>query len=388
MPCSMACDPQTLENYAEPRCCGSRQRWKNSIWPPTTSVSQSPPPRWARRASFPHGEIRHESRDPLPNLTAAVHQEPTMLKFRHVREEELDAFWDAMSVAFAFDRDKEDEDHIYKIFEKDRMIAAFDESHLVGTFGAFSLNMTVPGGALPTAGTTIVTVLPTHRRSGALTGMMNAHFDEVIDKGEPLAALWASEAPIYGRFGYGAAADEAAVEISSDRISFEDIDREVSVRIVGLEDALTIFPPIFEAFRLQRAGTFVRSADWWRHKRLRDPKEERRGATAQRLAVAYRGEDPVGYIQFRTKDEWSRGGVPIGAVTIDELIGIDVAAELALWNFIANMDLMTTVKMRGRPIDDPLLWTLVDPRHLSRTISDGLWVRVMDVPAALSGRRY
>ncbi len=311
-----------------------------------------------------------------------------MLKVRHVLEDELDPFWDAMSVVFAFDRDPEDEDHLYKVFEKDRLISAFDGDELVGTLGAFSLDMTVPGGTLPTAGTTIITVLPTHRRQGVLTAMMEAHFDDVIDRGEALAALWAAEVPIYGRFGYGAAADDVAIEISCDRIEFQDVDKDVSVRMVNIEQAMAIFPPIFDTVLQRRPGAFARSEDWWRHRRLRDPKDQREGGTAQRLAVAYRGAEPVGYVQFRMKDEWSRGSVPLGAVTIKELMSADVDAELALWSFIGNLDLMTSVKMHGRPTDDPLLWNLTDPRHLNRSISDSLWVRVMDIPVALSGRRY
>lgn len=311
-----------------------------------------------------------------------------MLKVRHVREDELDPFWDAMSVVFAFDRDLEDEDHLYEVFEKDRLIGAFDGDELVGTLGAFSLDMTVPSGNLPTAGTTIVTVLPTHRRQGVLTAMMDAHFEEVVARREPLAALWAAEVPIYGRFGYGAAADDVAIEISSDRIEFPEVDQDVSVRMVDLEQAMALFPPIFDTVLQRRPGTFARSEDWWRHRRLRDPKDQRQGATAQRLAVAYRGAEPVGYVQFRMKDEWSRGSVPLGTVTIKEIMGADAGAEQALWSFIGNLDLMTTVKMQGRPFDDPLVWNLTDPRHLSRSISDSLWVRVMDVPVALSGRRY
>lgn len=310
-----------------------------------------------------------------------------MLTFRHVEEGELEAFWDALTVPFAFDRDKDDEEHLYDVFEKDRLIGAFDGETLVGTLGAFSLDMTVPGGSLPTAGTTIVSVLPTHRRRGALTGMMQVHFDEILERGEPLAALWASEAPIYGRYGYGSAADEANIDIASTRLAFPSVDETVSVRMVTLEEAVEHFPPLFEAMRVTRPGAFRRGDAWWRHRRLRDTPRFRAGATAQRLAIAERDGRPVGYVHFRSKEDWSSGHAA-GTVRVLELVGSDLEAEKVLWKFVAEMDLMETVKCDRRPLDDPLVWALIDPRRLNRKISDTLWVRVMDVPAALTGRRY
>lgn len=310
-----------------------------------------------------------------------------MLTFRHVREDELDAFWDALSIPFSFDRDRDDEAHLYEIFEKDRLISAFDGDTLVGTFGGFTFDMTVPGAGLPTVGTTIVTVLPTHRRQGALTGMMHAHFDEAIERGEPLAALWASEAPIYGRFGYGSAAEEISISIDSRHMALHRVPDDVRIRFVDKDEALRIFPPLYEQRLRERPGHFVRSDKWWESRRLRDPQRHRGGATAHRLAVAERAGGAVGYIHFRTKEDWS-SGFGAGEVRIIELIGIDLDAELALWDFAAGIDLMEKVTADHRPPDDPLLWNFVDPRRMNRKVSDSLWVRVLDVETALGSRRY
>ena len=100
-----------------------------------------------------------------------------------------------------------------EITEFDRTLAFFEGPEIVATAGIFSYEMTVPGGALPCAGVTRVSVLSTHRRRGLLTGMMRRQLDDMHQRGEPLAALYASEAPIYGRFGYGLATYQAAVEI-------------------------------------------------------------------------------------------------------------------------------------------------------------------------------
>src|SRR5438105_11399722 len=92
-----------------------------------------------------------------------------------------------------------------RVLDHERMHAAWDDGKIVGGAGAFTFEMTVPGGTVPTAGVTVVGVYPTHRRRGVLRSMMRAQLDDVHERGEPLAALWASEETIYGRFGYGLA---------------------------------------------------------------------------------------------------------------------------------------------------------------------------------------
>ena len=104
--------------------------------------------------------------------------------------------------------------------ELDRTLAAFDDGQVVGTAGINTYQMTVPGGSLPTAGVTRVSVLSTHRRRGILTRLMRRQLDDVHDRGEPLAALYASEAPIYGRYGYGVAIFTADLDIPKSRSAF------------------------------------------------------------------------------------------------------------------------------------------------------------------------
>ena len=107
-----------------------------------------------------------------------------------------------------------------EIMEFDRTLAFFDGPEMVATAGIFSYEMTVPGGRLACAGVTRVTVRSTHRRRGLLTAMMRRQLDDMHQRGEPLAALYASEAPIYGRFGYGLATYEASLEVSRPHAPF------------------------------------------------------------------------------------------------------------------------------------------------------------------------
>ena len=118
------------------------------------------------------------------------------MEVRIIDPPEMDAFVAVMEHAFGFDLTKESREHFAKELELDRLVAAFDSDQLVGTGGAYTFDLTVPGGTVGCGGTTVIAVLPTHRRRGVLTDMMRFHLDEVAGRGEPVAALWASEAPI------------------------------------------------------------------------------------------------------------------------------------------------------------------------------------------------
>ena len=140
------------------------------------------------------------------------------------------------------------------------MHAAFDGDQVVGGAGAYSYDFTVPGGSLPCAGVTVVGVYPTHRRRGALRGMMLAQLADVHERGEPIAALWASEETIYGRFGYGIAS--WACEMTLPRVwsAFaQPLERRGRVRFVSAEEAAELFPPVWEALRRERPGVPSRS---------------------------------------------------------------------------------------------------------------------------------
>src|SRR6185503_18593563 len=99
-----------------------------------------------------------------------------------------------------------------------RALAAYDGDEPVALTGAYRFDLSIPGGELPCAGVTWVGVIPTHRRRGILRDLMRRELEDVHSWGEPIAALWASEAAIYGRFGYGHAAPNG--QAKSDRARF------------------------------------------------------------------------------------------------------------------------------------------------------------------------
>ena len=123
------------------------------------------------------------------------------VEFRAIQPDEFPNLIRTMGQAFHFD--PPDDDHFRHILPFERTFAGFDGQQMVSNISAFPLQMAVPGAVIPCGGTTIVSVAPTHRRQGVLRAMMRRHFDDVLEHEEPIAALWASDSAIYGRFGFG-----------------------------------------------------------------------------------------------------------------------------------------------------------------------------------------
>jgi len=215
--------------------------------------------------------------------------------------------------------------------------------------------------------------------------MMAEHLADTHARGEPLAALWASESSIYGRFGYGPASERAVMKLEKTFAHFaQPVSNTGSMQLVGNDTALRIMPAIYSHVVHRRPGKFERSESWWRDRLLADPEFMRRGATAQRRVVHVRNGKPVGYAIFRTKTE----SLKPTELLVMELLGIDSDAERALWQFVFGVDLIDSISYWNQPIDDPLQWWVEQPRRMERRIEDALWVRPVDVAAALCGRRY
>jgi predicted acetyltransferase len=307
---------------------------------------------------------------------------------RPITDDEVPLFRRKLIAAFGGDARPEDDEHLQAIMPLDRTLAAFDGADIVGTFGDFPFDLTVPGGALAMAGTTVVTVQPTHRRRGILRAMMQRHLEDAHERGDPLAGLWASESSIYGRFGYGNAVDRHSYEIPARLAAFARPPRgRGTVRLVDKEEAEKVLPDVYARAQRLRPGMLSRSGPWWEQRWFRDPEHRREGKSSLRFALY---EDPTGdvtgYLTYRTKGNWEDGH-GAGTLDVEELVGNDESLE-ALWHFALNVDLMTKVVAWNRPLDDPLPWLLTDPRRVKRVQRDSLWVRPVDVAAALEGRRY
>jgi predicted acetyltransferase len=268
----------------------------------------------------------------------------------------------------------------------ERMHAAFEHGEIVGGAGAFPFELSVPGGSLPCAGVTAVGVHPTHRRRGVLRSMMDAQLRDVHERGEPLAALWASEETIYGRFGYGIASWAGELKVPHEWDAFaEPIEEKGATRFVTPDEALELFPPIHEAVRRERPGMPSRSEEWWSDRQLRLPEHE--ADAPRRFVVLELDGEPAAYAIYRTHFAFE-GGLPASRLVVREALGATPQATAAIWRFLLDVDWMAVAEVPFAPPDHPLFLLLGLPRRARYRMHDALWLRLVDVPAALSGRAY
>ena len=282
-------------------------------------------------------------------------------------------------------------------FEQERSLAAIDDTlpageAVVGTAGAYSLRMTVPGGALPIAGVSAVSVLPSHRRRGVLRSLMRRQIAGIAARGEePIAVLWASETPIYARYGYGRASSAAYFRFERGdgaMAATAPADPELTLRLAEPGAVTAELAKVYETLLPVHPGFFARTEDWW-GRALSDEPEGRGGASPLRCLLAEDESGPRGYALYTTRQRWDEPtSLPDGLLVVRELFCVDPAAGAALWHSLLTRDLVAAVTAELRPAEDPVLYQLLDLRRARTQVSDGVWVRIIDLPGALTGRAY
>lgn len=311
---------------------------------------------------------------------------------RPIATEEFPALARTNYTAFGGAPTDEDIERSRAFVEQDRTLAAFDAGRMVGTAAALSYRLTLPGGAsVPVAALTWVAVLPTDRRRGVLRAMMRRQLDDTRQRGEPIAVLMASESGIYGRFGYGMATSAQDVEIERVHAALRrqlDGPRRGRVRLVERERAREVFPALWDRHRHAQHGALTRPTAWWQQ--LFHAASGGTNAQSPHFFAVYESEEgkPDGAVWYRVESDWNMG-LPKSLLVVGDVIGETPETLTALWDYLFGVDLIATVRARNRPVDDPLRWMLADPRRLRvlRQVDD-LWVRLLDIPAALSARRY
>ena len=309
---------------------------------------------------------------------------------RALRQDEWDEWYDNLIRAFGGVPESDEERALWReLTEPERCVGVWDGEACVGTAGAFAFRLTVPGGAaVPAAGVTMVSVAATHRRRGVLTSMMRRQLDDVRSWGEPLAVLTASEPAIYGRFGYGTATFHVNAEIDTTRVrlSVPPGTDDVRLRYARPGEVLDVCEAVYARVVPRRPGMLVRGAGWERLGVL-DPASDRDGASPLQCVLAEREGEVVGYARFRVKPDWEPTG-PDGTVVAQDLEALDPAAHAALWRFLFDIDLTSKVNTRGRPLDEGWQHLVSDIRRCSLRVRDSLYVRLVDVGAALQARTY
>ncbi len=303
--------------------------------------------------------------------------------------EELQAALNVISHYFGMENQLEDAERFAKWIDLERMHIALESDRIIGGAGAFSYEMSVPGGAsVPAAGVTVVGVLPTHRRRGVLSAMMKAQLEDCRERSDAVAYLFASEGTIYGRFGYGLAARTGEMRLARERTTFaEPFEPRGTVRIVDFEESVKTFPPLYEAVRKQRPGLFKRSSDWWETRRHFDNPQRRQGGGPKNRVLLELDGKPAGYALYSVKQDWASGSSK-GTVTIMEVIAPTPEASRELWRWLFDFDWTSQFEARLLPLDHELFLLLAEPRRMQFTVDDGVWVRPVDLGAALSARSY
>ena len=312
---------------------------------------------------------------------------------RPVRLEEFDAFQTVDMHAFhGSPLSQDDRQVVTSRLEFDRSLAALDGATPVGTAAAYTFQLTVPGfRSLPAAGVTWVSVLPSHRRRGVLSSLMRRQLADIRDRAEPLAVLWASESVIYSRFGYGRAmwhADFTLYRGETALAKTAPTDGGLRLRIINPVAAMPELAKVYDAVLPSRPGFIARNEAWWQGV-VYDPPDQRHGRSPLHCVLAEDDDGPRGYALYSGANRWdSDTSLPDSALTVREMVGADAAASAALAADLLSRDLTTEFRVRGRPVDDPLLYQLADPRRARTRLKDALWVRITDVPGALARRRY
>jgi predicted acetyltransferase len=308
------------------------------------------------------------------------------LELRAVHDDERDQFLAAVRTGFGMTATPDDDEYPTHLLTRDRSLAVFDGEAIVATAASLPFRVTLPGGApLPVGAVTDVTVHPTHRRRGLLRRIMARQLDDIAHRGEPVAALTASEASIYERFGYGTATWTTRWELASEYAHLaHSPDGAGSFRLVDAAEGSAIAHAVYRRAAATRVGEIERPEQWW-------SKIFRPGTGGHRFFTAVHDDAdgrPDAFARYAVDHRWP-DALPGDVLRVIEVQAVDTEAEAAMWSYLFGIDLVATIVGDDRPVDDPLRWRLPDARRMRvRQLRDHLWLRVLDVAATFSARTY
>lgn len=309
------------------------------------------------------------------------------IQIRSIRSDEFVAYSQAISAAFSFEQSAEELAVDGTIAEHDREFAAFDGDEIVGGATAVTFRMTVPGGGrVACGGVPRVGVKPTHRRRGINTALMRAQLDDMHARGEPLSALHASEAGIYSSFGFGQASFLGELEVETARTAFARHHRPTGrVRLVPRDEALGLMRPVYDAVVASRPGMIVLNDAWfaWRFGQTASERSDH----ALFFAIHETRGAPDAYAVYYVKSDWPQD-IPRSELMLREIMATSPDAYADMWRFVFDIDLIHVLRTAHLAADEPLLWLVREPRRLHFMLSDGVWIRLVDVPAALAARAF
>jgi predicted acetyltransferase len=284
-------------------------------------------------------------------------------------------------------------DRWVRAWDPDRTWGVRDRGRWVATLATEERTLTVPGTGtttndIPADAVTAVTVAATHRRRGLLTRMLSDSLQAAKDRGDAVSVLLAAEWPIYGRYGYAPATITANYRYHLRRPGAKIAPGDPSrVRQAEPDELGEIAPAVFDAARRLRAGQVDRRSPWWDRRLALDGYEM--VSDARLNWFVHDGPDGAdGLLSWKVSRDFELNGL-LGAVEVSDLIAANDEAYQDFWAYLGGIDVIDEIELHDRPVDEPIRWLLGDGRALQQTEAvDFLWVRLLDVPAALSARGY
>ena len=310
----------------------------------------------------------------------------TSLTLRRLRDDEFLPYARAMETVFLERLDDERLLQWRSVAPTERYLAVTDlEGAYVGTAGAIPMTISMPlAEPVPVAGVTAITVRPDHRRRGILREMMQRLLEDAVEAGESMATLFASEGTIYGRFGFGPSAPAHGLRMRRDALATVAGDTDL-VQLVDADTARARLPAIADRHARLRGGTMQRTEAWWALWLDRDRDADPDGEHGPRWHAVVPDR---GYVVFRASSgSWSQRR-PDGHLKVEELLACDDEAAAALWAFVASVDLVATIDAPYRPVDDPVRFLVANEAEVDVRAGMPLWLRLVDLPAALTARGY
>lgn len=329
-------------------------------------------------------------RVPPPAAPGVCYRPRVSIDVRPIGDDELPAWFDALSSGFL------DRPDIPKIVEEvrphwdlNRCWAAFTGDRICGTFRSWATEMTVPGGRqVKAAAITGVSVLPTHRRQGILTRLAGAEHRAARERGEIASILYASEYPIYGRFGYGPATVAAAWTLDASATDFHGPARGSLELLPTDETGEAAARDVFEAWRVRQPAEIWRRPITWLSDFGRGGSSW--GTPWKGFLVVRRDDAGAidGYARYHVEEKWEQRQ-PRNVLIVDDLHALGDEAYAGLWRYLASVDWVATVKAERRHPGERLPWFLTNARAaVASDVGEGMWVKLHDIPAALAARAY
>jgi predicted acetyltransferase len=283
-------------------------------------------------------------------------------------------------------------DMLRRDWEPTRAWGVRDQDRWVATLRTEPRLLSVPGlgdgtGELRVDALTNVTVAATHRRRGLMRRMLDSSLRAARERGDALSILIAAEWPIYGRFGYAPATLSGDYVLRRARPGATCPGDPSRVRPVGREGFGDVAAAVFDAARRRWVGQIDRDARWWNRMLGRDGFE--RNEDLPHNWFVHDGDDgPDGLLAWKYSGHASLIP-PLGTVEVWDLTSASDTAYQNLWSYLSGIDGIEEVRLLNRSVHEPVRWLLQDGRTLLMTEQvDFLWLRLLDVPAALAARRY